>query len=396
MKRHIVYCFLLVCAAAALSGQVAAQPVQDAQVRTIVIDPGHGGSDAGAARSGVLEKDINLKVALLLGDMITENLPDVQVVYTRKTDVFVPLDERGNIANKVGADLFLSIHVNSTRASTTNASGTETYIMGTAKNDANLEVAMRENNAITYEEDYSAKYEGYDPSSAESFIIFSLMQYAYAEQSMDFATTVQRHFAASALPDRGAKQAGYLVLWRTAMPAVLTELGFVNNDDDRRLLSSEAGQRKVAAALFNAFSEYKAKVEGNAKPLQLGDMVAVETKSVAPVTPDGSGTASVANVPSDASPTPSPTHASNIVFRVQVVASKTRLNTNSPVFGPYRNKLTEMKIGNFYKYFTGETDTFAQAEALRQDAARTIKDAFVVAFRDGKQVALTDEMKRNP
>ncbi len=390
MKRHIVCYFLLVCATAALSGQAAAQQARGAQVRTVVIDPGHGGGDTGATRSGVMEKDINLKVALLLGGMISENLPGVKVIYTRKTDVFIPLDERGNIANKAGADLFLSIHVNSTKASVTNASGTETYIMGVAKSDANLEVAMRENGVITYEEDYSAKYQGYDPTSAESFIIFSLMQYAYAEQSMDFATTVQRHFAASALPDRGAKQAGYLVLWRTAMPAVLTEIGFVNNADDRKMLSSEAGQRKVATALFNAFSEYKDKVEGNAHTPQLSDRVLPETKPVAPVA------AAEGNVSSATTVTALPADAPGVVFRVQVAASKSKLNTNNPVFGPYRGRLTEMKIGNYYKYFAGGGDTFAQAETLRQEVAKTIKDAFVVAFRDGSQVALTDEMKRNP
>ena len=197
-------------------------------INTVVIDAGHGGRDAGAVGRIYKEKDINLDVALRLGKMIGQKYPDVKVVYTRKTDVLIPLNERGNIANKAGADLFISIHINSNKSSA--PSGTSTYVMGVDKAGKNLDVAMKENDVISYEDDYSTKYQGYVPGSPESFIIFSLIQSAYLSQSCTFADMVQKQFASQTkMQNRGVHQAGFLVLWSAAMPSILAEFGFISN-----------------------------------------------------------------------------------------------------------------------------------------------------------------------
>ncbi|MBR7128930.1 MAG: N-acetylmuramoyl-L-alanine amidase [Tidjanibacter sp.] len=222
----------------------------------MVLDAGHGGKDPGCSWGDKLEKNLNLNIVLTLGEMIEQAYPDVEVIYTRKDDRFIELHERGNIANRAGADLFISVHTDA--VSNTEAHGSSTYIMGNDKSEKNLAVAQRENSVIVLEGDYEAKYEGYDPNSAESFIIFSLMQYAHAEQSMVFAEMVQKHYARTTkITDRGARQGPYLVLWRTAMPSVLTEVGFMTNKGDREYLHSKEGQAAVCKALFDAFSEYR-------------------------------------------------------------------------------------------------------------------------------------------
>lgn len=229
---------------------------------TVVIDPGHGGKDSGAARGEVKEKDVNLAVALNLGRLIEENHPDVKVVYTRKTDSFVELMKRAEIANKAKANLFISIHTNSTAAKTTLASGADTYILGLARSDENLDVAKRENSVILLEDNYKQKYEGFDPKSPESYIIFEFMTNKYMEQSLEFASSVQEDFKSVAKrTDRGVKQAGFLVLRETAMPSVLIELGFINNPKEAKYLSSAIGQRTLASAIYSGFKKYKKKFD---------------------------------------------------------------------------------------------------------------------------------------
>lgn len=196
----------------------------------VVIDPGHGGRDAGAVRGSHREKDINLGVALALGQLIEKNYNDVKVVYTRKTDVFVALDRRAEIANKAKANLFISIHTNSTAARTTNAIGADTYILGLARSEENLAVAKRENSVILLEDDYTTTYEGFDPNSPESYIIFEFMSNKFMEQSLELANYIQKDFKDIAKRnDRGVRQAGFLVLRKTSMPSILIELGFINN-----------------------------------------------------------------------------------------------------------------------------------------------------------------------
>ena len=228
-----------------------------AQAYTLVIDAGHGGKDPGAIGRKSKEKNINLAVALAFGKLVEQNCPDVKVVYTRKTDVFVELDERANIANRNKADLFVSIHVNSTAAKN-GPQGTETYTLGMHRAADNLEVAKRENSVITLESNYEQKYEGFDPKSSESYIIFELMQDKNMEQSVNFAKLVQQQFKSTAgRVNKGVYQAGVLVLRATSMPSALIELGYINNANEETYLCSAAGQSALAKSIYNAFKAYK-------------------------------------------------------------------------------------------------------------------------------------------
>jgi len=223
----------------------------------LVIDPGHGGRDAGAVRGNYKEKDINLGVALALGRLIESNMKDVKVVYTRKTDKFVDLYKRAEIANKAKANLFISIHTNSTASKSTTAQGADTYILGLARSEENLAVAKRENSVILMEDDYNKRYEGFDPNSPESYIIFEFMTDKYMEQSLQFATFVQKGFTNVAKrKDRGVRQAGFLVLRESAMPSVLIELGFINNTTEAKYLSTSIGQRSMASSIFSGLKRY--------------------------------------------------------------------------------------------------------------------------------------------
>ena len=228
-----------------------------AQAYTLVIDAGHGGKDPGAIGRKSKEKNINLAVALAFGKLVEQNCPDVKVIYTRKTDVFVELDERANIANRNKADLFVSIHVNSTAAKS-GPQGTETYTLGMHRAADNLEVAKRENSVITLESNYEQKYEGFDPKSSESYIIFELMQDKNMEQSVNFAKLVQQQFKSTAgRVNKGVYQAGFLVLRATSMPSALIELGYINNVSEEAYLMSAAGQSAMAKSIYNAFKAYK-------------------------------------------------------------------------------------------------------------------------------------------
>ena len=229
------------------------------KIQTIVIDAGHGGKDTGALGKNSKEKDLNLSVALKFGNYIKENLPDVKVVYTRDTDKFVELSERAAIANRNNADVFVSIHCNSTEGTTT-ARGAETFVMGESKNEKNLAVAKKENAAILLEDNTDA-YNNFDPNSTEAYIIFSLTQSLYQSQSLDLAGKVQKQFVNKGRHDRGVQQVGFLVLWKTSMPSILVELGFINNAKEEQFLNSEKGQNQMALALYRAFEEYKREFE---------------------------------------------------------------------------------------------------------------------------------------
>jgi N-acetylmuramoyl-L-alanine amidase len=241
-------------------------------VRTVVIDAGHGGKDPGCHGNKYKEKDIALAVALKLGGYIEENMKDVKVVYTRKTDVFVDLQERAEIANRAKADLFICIHCNSacvrdkkTRRDVCNeeAIGAETYVMGIKNEKGKLDVAKRENSAILLEDNYVKKYNGFDPNSDESYIIMSMFTDTYLSQSLNFAQKIQNQYATRVgRTDKGVKRASLWVLWRTYMPSVLTEIGFLTNPEEEQFLGSDRGQDYVASGIFRAFREYKDELEG--------------------------------------------------------------------------------------------------------------------------------------
>jgi N-acetylmuramoyl-L-alanine amidase len=238
----------------------ASAPLTDFKVDVVVIDAGHGGKDPGTSGQKAKEKDVTLKIALKLGKYIEENLPDVKVIYTRKGDTFPALEERPKIANRNNADLFISIHANANK--NTKAFGTETYIMGLAKEQKNFEVAKRENSVILLDENYKEKYEGFDPESPESYILFSLTQSAFQENSLSFAHKVESQFKNRVgRHSRGVKQGPFWVLWSTAMPSVLIETGFLSNEKEEQYLLSAEGQDYMASGIYRAFKEYKAEVE---------------------------------------------------------------------------------------------------------------------------------------
>nr|WP_242693207.1 N-acetylmuramoyl-L-alanine amidase [Sabulibacter ruber] len=232
---------------------------KDVEIRTVVIDAGHGGKDTGCLGASAREKDVALKVALELGQQIQENLPDVKVIYTRKTDTFVELIDRAGIANKNHADLFISIHCNSGPSA---AFGTESYTMGLHKTSGNLAVATRENSVILQEENYEKKYNGFNPSSPQSHILFSLYQSAHIENSLRFAQKVEQQFKSRVgRSSRGVKQAGFLVLWKSAMPSTLIEIGFLTNPREEKFLNDKANQTYMASGIYRAFKEYKTELE---------------------------------------------------------------------------------------------------------------------------------------
>lgn len=230
------------------------------KVDVVVIDAGHGGKDSGTRGKKALEKDVALKIALKVGNYIEKNIPGVKVIYTRKNDTYIPLDERANIANRNKADLFICIHANSMPGG--RAIGTETYVMGLHKDEGNFDVAKRENSVILMDKDYKERYEGFDPDSPESYILFALTQKAYQESSLLFAQKVEDQFKTRVgRSSRGVKQAGFLVLWKTTMPSVLIETGFLSHSTEEQFLAGEKGQDLIASGIYRAFKEYKSEVE---------------------------------------------------------------------------------------------------------------------------------------
>jgi N-acetylmuramoyl-L-alanine amidase len=234
-------------------------PPRDFKVDVIVIDAGHGGHDDGTHGRLLKEKDVALKIALKLGSYIEKNFPDVKVIYTRKNDTYIPLDERAEIANKNKADLFICIHANANP--NTKAFGTETFVMGLHKDESNLAIAQRENSVILLDENYQERYEGFD-NSPESYILFELTQTAFQENSLNFAQKVESQFKSRVgRTSRGVKQAGFVVLWRTTMPSVLIETGFLTNSTEEKFLAGEDGQDLIASGIYRAFKEYKSDVD---------------------------------------------------------------------------------------------------------------------------------------
>lgn len=317
-------------------------------LKTVVIDPGHGGRDSGARGRIAKEKDIVLTIALKLGTYIEENLPDVKVIYTRTKDVFVPLDERAEIANKNKADLFISIHLNGNKD--TRAYGTETYAMGLHKTDGNLEVAKKENAAILYEEDYTTKYEGFDPHSAESYIIFSFLQNTFLEQSLNYASFVENEFETKALrKSRGVKQAGFLILWKTTMPSVLIEAGFLTNPQEEKYLMSKDGQEYIASAIYRAFKNYKQGIELKSKYSINIDSIEKEQDPKSPV-----------------------------FFKIQIASASNPIDKNDPFFKTLEN-IEEIKYNGMYKYTVGSSSEYEDINKLKHNIENIFPDAFVIA-----------------
>jgi N-acetylmuramoyl-L-alanine amidase len=337
------------------------------KIQRVVIDPGHGGDDPGALGKRAREKNLNLAIALKLGNMIQRNFRDVKVIYTRDRDYFVELDRRSEIANSIKADLFISIHCNANRDKTLR--GAETYVMGLHKSQANLEIAKQENAAILLESDYSARYQGFDPNNDESYITFSLFQNSNLEQSMDFAAEIQQQMEERVgMNNRGVRQAGFIVLYKTTMPSVLVESGYLSNASEENFLVTDKGQEYIATAIFRAFRIYKQKLEDpgyvpEVKPAeQKKETIRVEPRQQA-----------------------EPASAA-LSFRIQIATTSTDIGTNASRFAAF-DHVSMYHHNGLYKYTVGNESTLDGANRLLQQVKRKgFKDAFIVIFRNNERI----------
>ncbi len=365
---------------------VHAQDDPGSVLKRVVIDPGHGGRDPGALGSKSKEKDIVLDIALKVGKLINNKYPDIEVIYTRKTDVFIELDKRGDIANKAHANLFISIHANANTKKT--PYGAETFVMGPSKSAENMDVAKRENEVILIEDDYSTRYEGFDPTSPESYIYFSLLQNSYLNQSLGFAVEIQDEFKNSAKRyDRGVKQANFLVLWKTAMPSVLVEVGFISNLAEEKFMSSTAGKEQLAASIFNAFCAYKAKIEDRSSFRPGSHPTSVEQ-----------GKITVAATDSEKVVTPTvdkskPVITKKIEFCVQIATSSKPMDTTPNNFKSWKGVERIQTSPGFFKYIIGRTNDYAKAQESLKKVKLDFKDAFVVSIVDGKILPVAEGLK---
>lgn len=350
---------------------------QSSPIKVVVIDAGHGGHDPGAVgKANTYEKDVNLKIALKLGKLIEDNFKDIKVIYTRKTDVFVELKRRTQIANENHADLFISIHCNSTPSGT--SYGTETFVMSTTKNEANLAVAQKENASILLESNYKEEYEGFDPNSIDAYIIFDLWRNAFLNQSIKFASMIQTQFRNNAkLSDRGVKQAGFLVLWRTTMPSVLIETGFLSYAKEEAFLASDKGQNEIVNSIFQAFVQLVKEQNG----------VALEIKN--PVIPDTIST----EQNQTSSGVAFETNENRIIFRVQISCLADNKKPDDPVFKGLKN-IRSWKSGNYFCYTVGEETTYDGALVLLKTVKELgFNDAFLVAYKNEEKISVNEAKK---
>ncbi len=353
MNRHKVMIYAIIAVVAMLMAQPAG-------AFTLVIDAGHGGRDKGAPGLHSYEKDINLAVALALGEMVERNIEGVKVVYTRDRDKYLTLQERCDVANHKKGDLFVSIHTNSLAKTAKNRRtihGSATYTLGLHRTEENLEVAKRENSVISLEDDYTTTYQGFDPGSTESYIMFELSQDKHLEQSVNFATLVQREFVATAgRVDNGVRQAGFLVLARTSMPAVLVELDFICNPKEEDFLTSKQGRQKMAKALYRAFASYYESLPGVKQPSRVAERG--ET-----VTTEGETT-----------------------YKVQFLTSSKKLGEGAAEFKGLRG-VERYRDKGLWKYTYGSAKSEKEAlKILKSEVLPRFKQAFIVAFRGGERI----------
>ena len=444
MKRLLALFIVLVC----INGTVFSQKKAAGQVKTVVIDAGHGGDKPGAIGKKCKEKNITLSLALKLGKLIEDNYPDVRIIYTRTTDVDITLAERARIANRAKADLFLSIHCNSWTNST--PTGVETYVMGLSQSKANMEVAKKENADILLEKDYkdNSDYQGFDPNSPESYVMFAMYQNAYIDKSLDFAGLIQEQYkSAIKTINRGVKQAEIFVLYKTAMPAVLTEVGFISNPEEEQYIMSDEGQATIVVSIFKAFAAYKSQTEGTKMPSDFkielkGYKCPKKTEVNPPVQPEKQETATTnpvtpeptkqkeeipsTMIPSTAqthvepplpmdepkealqqqaapvqvqtdhvTPTPSvapepaaETRSTEAVYKVQFMTSTQMLKANAREFKGITDYET-YRQKNIICYTTGRFSSAREAaEHQKTIREKGFSDAFVVAFQGNERITM--------
>jgi N-acetylmuramoyl-L-alanine amidase len=392
----------------------------------VVIDPGHGGKDPGAVSKGVREKDVVLAIGKKLGSYINEGFPEVKVIFTRYTDVFVPLIDRSNLANKNKANLFISLHANF--CGTPSTKGTETYVLGLHRSEDNLEVAKKENSVILLEDDYSTTYEGFDPNLSESYIMFELTQDIYMDQSLSFADAIQQQFKSNLEnSNRGVKQAGFLVLRQSSMPSVLVETGFISSPSEAAYLSSESGQQAIAQSVFEAFKHFKIKNSGSNAPAvaenkpkeenpknQEKKDIAAENQTKEPeIKPEP-----VAEVKSEiikpepvmVSPKPEPKKEvipvekkevkpennpvgnQNTYYSVQIGANTTPVEPIAANFKGLKDVRREKTDDKYYRYFVGKETTLELITPIWQQIKLKFPQSFIVSFVDGKRFILDQNL----
>lgn len=363
---------------------------QGEKVVKVVIDAGHGGEDSGCVGKKSKEKNVNLSVALKLGKLITDNYEDVKVIYTRKTDVFVELFRRAQIANDNHADLFISIHCNA--AENKSAHGIETYVMGLHKTEANLAVAKKENAAILLEKNFENNYEGFNPNSPEADVIFSLFSSAYLKNSIYIASKIQKNLLQSTgLTDRSVLQAGFWVLYKVAMPSVLIELGFLSNAKEELFLIQDSGQDIMATSIYNAFVDYKNFMEGTTK-------IGLPVKKYEPEPYNGNnGKDSVPNNGNVNKIVAKPSltvsgDSMQVKFRVQFMATPENLSVKHANFKniPDVRKYYENKL---WKYTAGDEVDFESAKKLLIEIKKHFPDAFIIAFQNEQKISVTEAQK---
>lgn len=356
---------------------------------TVVIDAGHGGKDPGAVGNGVREKEVTLDVALRLGRKIKANHPSVRVLYTRDKDVFIGLQERADFANRHKASLFISIHVNSASPS---ARGTETYVLGLAKQQSNMAIAMRENQVLLLEDDYKSKYQGFDPKSTEDYIIFDLLQGEHAQRSIELAEAVERQYKRSGRHSRGARQAGFWVLAQSAMPSILTEVGFLTNKAEADYLNSDSGREEIATNLSRAFSSFYASgtTTGRESSRAKADTAQSDdepTATAEPATaPKGKDRAQAEDKGERADRAQEQTSTKGESYRIQFMSSPEKFDTKDKIFAPLKQSVRRSKEGKYYIYTVGNTSSLSQARKLRDEVRKHYKDCFMVRYQDGKRI----------
>lgn len=332
---------------------------------TVVIDPGHGGRDPGAIGSSSKEKDLVLSVGKKLGNLIKNNHQDVTVLYTRNTDRFVELDKRAEIANKAKADLYISLHCNALDRKKRSPQGVETFVLGLHRSKDNLDVAKAENSVILYEDDYSAKYQGFDPNEPESYIIFEFMTDQYLQQSIYFASLVQNKLVNnSKRVNRDVRQAGFLVLREVAMPSILVELGYISNVMDEQYMKSESGQESMANSVYLAFKEYKREYDKKSHVF-----TNPQQRKTTAVNPPDTGI----------------TSGGVSEYRIQFLTASRKLANNSPQLKGL-NPVDFYIDGTTYKYTYGRSPDLSEAIKTLKTVQGKFKDAFIIEFRDGERV----------
>lgn len=373
MKRII--CILL-CLLTFFAGASAKQ-------FTVVIDAGHGGKDPGALGKRGREKDINLRVAKEFGRLVQENMSDVKVVFTRDDDVFVPLQDRSAIANRANGDLFVCIHVNASKTSA--ACGAETYTIGLAKSDANFEVAKRENSVILLEEGYKERYQGFDPRSPESYIMFEFMQSKFSDQSIEMAAYLQDEFIAIKRYNRGVRQENFWVLHQTKMPSVLIELGFISNPDEEKYLLSENGCSELSNAIYKAFTRYKHEYDRKnnvslveVAPAKQPEPVKTPAKPAAADTKPAAPKLSVEIEP-----------GVKAVYKLQI------FTTSQPITDPNDSRFKGLKCDCYeengaYKYTYGANTNLGIIQKTKAEISGKFPQAFIVAFYQGQKITLQE------